>query len=106
MASTNPGLVRWAAIVGTREAAHGRVVVEAETAEAAREKVERQGYFVIEVKRDKSNQMADSRVSSINFVNASGLRPQDSVFVGLSNFPSFDRNRAGKERTKMSFGFF
>src|SRR5260370_5225208 len=45
-------------------------------------------------------------VSSINFVNAAGLRPQDSAFVGLSNFPSFDRNHAGKERTKFSFGFF
>ena len=43
---------------------------------------------------------------SINSVNAAGLRPQDSAFVGLSNFPSFDRNHAGKERTKMSFGFF
>src|SRR6266403_5219242 len=45
-------------------------------------------------------------VSSINFVNAAGLRPQDSAFVGLSNLPSFDRNHAGKERTKTSFGFF
>src|SRR5882762_7971846 len=45
-------------------------------------------------------------VSSINFVNAAGLRPPDSAFVGLSNFPSFDRNYAGKERTHMSFGYF
>src|SRR5258707_5932706 len=45
-------------------------------------------------------------VSSINFVNAAGLRSQNSAFVGLSNFPSFDRNHAGKERTKTSFGFF
>src|SRR6266853_958452 len=45
-------------------------------------------------------------VSSIYFVNAAGLRPQDGAFVGLSNFPSFDRNHAGKERTHMSFGFF
>jgi hypothetical protein len=30
-----------------------------------------------------------------------GLRPQDSAFVGLSNFPSFDWNRTGKERTKV-----
>ncbi len=45
-------------------------------------------------------------VSSFNFVNAAGLRPQDSAFVGLSNFPSFDWNHAGKERTKISFGFF
>src|SRR6202023_109599 len=45
-------------------------------------------------------------VSSINFINAAGLRPQDSAFVGLSNFPSFDRDYAGKERTKTSFGFF
>src|SRR5258706_924141 len=28
------------------------------------------------------------------------------AFVGLSNFPSFDRNYAGKERTKTSFGYF
>ena len=47
-----------------------------------------------------------SWVGSINFVNAAGLRPQDSAFVGLSNFPSFDWNHAGKERTKISFGFF
>ena len=45
-------------------------------------------------------------VSSINLVNAAGLRPQDSAFVGLSNFPTFDRNHAEKERTKLSFGFF
>jgi 2-polyprenyl-6-methoxyphenol hydroxylase-like FAD-dependent oxidoreductase len=45
-------------------------------------------------------------VSSINLVNPAGLRPQDSAFVGLSNFPSFDRNHAGEERTHMSFGFF
>src|SRR5260370_5005383 len=45
-------------------------------------------------------------VSSINFVNAAGLRPQYSSFVGLSNFPSFDRGHAGKERTHTSFGFF
>src|SRR6266481_2009703 len=44
-------------------------------------------------------------VSSIDLVNAAGLRPQDSAFVGLSNFPSFDRNHAGKERTHMSYGF-
>jgi hypothetical protein len=41
-----------------------------------------------------------SWVGSIHFVNAAGLRPQDSAFVGLSNFPSFDRNHAGKERGK------
>src|SRR5258705_13025765 len=41
-------------------------------------------------------------VSSINLVNAAGLRPQDSAFVGLSNFPSFDRNHAGKERTHLA----
>ena len=40
-------------------------------------------------------------VSSINFVNAAGLRPQDSAFVGLSNFPSFDRNHAGEELGKL-----
>jgi hypothetical protein len=34
----------------------GRVVVEAETPEAAREKVERNGYIVLEVFRDSSNQ--------------------------------------------------
>jgi hypothetical protein len=50
-------IVRWAASVGwTREAVIGRVVVEAESAEAAREKVERKGYFVIEVNRDNSSQ--------------------------------------------------
>jgi hypothetical protein len=34
----------------------GRVVVEPETAEAAREKVEWKGYIVLEVFRDDSNQ--------------------------------------------------
>src|SRR5712671_1452259 len=43
--------------------------------------------------------------SSINFVNAAGLRPQNSAFVGLSNFPSFDRNHAGEELGKLRFGF-
>ncbi len=43
--------VRWAVIVTL-----GRVVVEAETANAAREKVERKGYIVLEVNRDNSNQ--------------------------------------------------
>jgi hypothetical protein len=32
--------IRWAVIVGTRQAATGRVVVETEIAESAREKVE------------------------------------------------------------------
>jgi hypothetical protein len=32
--------------------------------------------------------------------------PKTSAFVGLSNFPSFDRNYAGKERTNTSFGYF
>jgi hypothetical protein len=45
-------------------------------------------------------------VSSINFVNAAGLRAQDSAFVGLSNFPSFDRNHADEELGKLRFGFF
>src|SRR6202521_4180085 len=44
--------------------------------------------------------------SSINFVNAAGLRPQDSALVGLSNFPSFDRNHADEELGKLRFGFF
>ncbi len=44
-------LVRWAVITEI-----GRVVVEAETAEAAREKVERRGYIVLEVNRDNSSQ--------------------------------------------------
>jgi hypothetical protein len=48
--------VRWAVIVGTGQAAIGRVVVEAETAELARDKVERKGYIVMEVNRDNSNQ--------------------------------------------------
>ncbi len=59
MFSTEPPhgeLLHWAALVGTRSAVIGRVVVEAESAEAAREKVERQGYIVLEVNRDTSNQ--------------------------------------------------
>lgn len=43
---------RWAVIVK----GGGRVVVEAETAEAAQAKVERRGYFVLEVNLDASNQ--------------------------------------------------
>ena len=43
--------VRWAVIVTL-----GRVVVEAETADAAQEKVERKGYIVLDVNRDNSNQ--------------------------------------------------
>ncbi len=43
--------VRWAVITKI-----GRVVVEAETADAAREKVERRDYFVLEVDRDNSSQ--------------------------------------------------
>ena len=43
--------IRWAVI-----ATVGRVVVEAETAEVAREKAERKGYIVLEVYRDNSNQ--------------------------------------------------
>jgi len=42
---------RWAVIVTI-----GRVVVEAETAEAARDKVKRKGYIVLEVNRDNSSQ--------------------------------------------------
>jgi hypothetical protein len=44
--------------------------------------------------------------SSINFVNAAGLRPHDSAFVGLSNFPPLDWNHAVKERTHTRYGFF
>jgi hypothetical protein len=33
-----------------------RLVVEAETADAARDKVERKGYIVLEVNRDNSSQ--------------------------------------------------
>ena len=43
--------VRWAGIVTL-----GWVVVEAETADAAREKVERKGYVVLGVNRDNSSQ--------------------------------------------------
>jgi hypothetical protein len=44
--------VRWAVITKMG----GRVVVEAETADAAREKVERKGYLVLDVNRDNSSQ--------------------------------------------------
>ncbi len=43
--------VRWAVIVTL-----GRVVVEAKTADAAREKAERRGYIVLAVNRDNSSQ--------------------------------------------------
>src|SRR6266478_499736 len=43
--------------------------------------------------------------SSIDFVDAAGLHPQNRAFVGLCHSPAFDRNYAGKERTKLSFGF-
>src|SRR6202043_2333987 len=61
---------------------------------------------------DETAQKVDGRssnkhwVGSINFVNAAGLRAQDSAFVGLSNFPSFDRNHADEELGKLRFGFF
>src|SRR6202023_3603362 len=42
----------------------------------------------------------------INFLDSVRLRPQDSAFVGLSNFPSFDRNHADEELGKLRFGFF
>jgi len=44
--------VRWAVITKM-----GRVLVEAETADAAREKAERKGYLVLAVNRDASDQM-------------------------------------------------
>jgi hypothetical protein len=44
--------VRWAVITKMG----GRVVVEAETAEAAQEKVERKVYTVVQVSRDSSSQ--------------------------------------------------
>ena len=43
---------RWAVIVTLGR----RVVVEAETADAAREKVERKGYIVLEVNHDNTSQ--------------------------------------------------
>src|ERR1700738_1325239 len=43
--------------------------------------------------------------SSIDFVDAAGLHPQNRAFVGLCHSPAFDGNYAGKERTKLSFGF-
>src|ERR1700730_4355900 len=43
--------------------------------------------------------------SSIDFVDAAGLHPQNRAFVGLCHSPALDRNYAGKERTKLSFGF-
>src|SRR5260370_5210436 len=43
--------------------------------------------------------------SSIDFVDEAGLHPQNRAFVGLCYSPAFDRNYAGKERTKFSFGF-
>jgi hypothetical protein len=44
--------VRWAVITNM----YGRVVVEAETADAAREQAERKGYIVLQVNRDDSDQ--------------------------------------------------
>lgn len=51
MTNEHPRPQRWAVITKT-----GRVVVEAETAETAGDKVERRGYFVVEVNRDASDQ--------------------------------------------------
>jgi hypothetical protein len=63
--------------------------------------------FVIPGSCDVAGRPSKKRwVNSINFVDAAGLRPQDSAFVGLSNFPSFDRNYADKGPTNTSFGFF
>src|SRR3984893_13083460 len=56
---------------------------------------------------DVAGQSSNKRsVSSFHFVNAAGLRPQNSAFVGLSNFPTFDRNHADEELSKLRFGFF
>src|ERR1700719_5313443 len=44
-------------------------------------------------------------MSSFNFVDAAGLRPQDRAFVGLRHSPADDGNYAGKERTHISLGF-
>src|ERR1700732_1299487 len=60
---------------------------------------------------DETAQNVDGRssnkrwASSIDFVDAAGLHPQNRAFVGLCHSPAFDRNYAGKERTHMSFGF-
>jgi len=43
--------IRWAVIVTL-----GRVVVEAQTTDAARDKVKRRGYIVLELNRDNSSQ--------------------------------------------------
>src|SRR6202043_2322401 len=61
--------------------------------------------------RDKSILLSNPRssnkrwASSMNSVDAAGLPPQKRAFVGLCHSPAFDRNYAGKERTKLSFGF-
>src|SRR5579859_8247158 len=47
----------------------------------------------------------DKRWVSIDLVDASGLHTQHRAFVGLRHSPAFDWNYAGKERTKLSFGF-
>src|SRR6202790_3611761 len=55
---------------------------------------------------DVARQFSNKRwASSIDFVDAAGLPPQNRAFVGLCHSPAFDRNHAGKERTHMSFGF-
>src|ERR1700692_1873258 len=70
------------------------------------------GHLQIALHVDETAQKVDGRssnkrrVSSINFVNAAGLRAQDSAFVGLSNFACLDRNHADEELGKLRFGFF
>src|SRR5260370_25258338 len=55
---------------------------------------------------DVAGQSSNKRwASSIDFVDAAGLHPQNRAFVGLCHSPAFDGNYAGKEWTKLSFGF-
>src|SRR6202521_1405335 len=55
---------------------------------------------------DVAGQSSNKRwASSIDFVDAAGLHPQNRAFVGLCHSPAFDGNYTGKERTKLSFGF-
>src|SRR6202011_2073460 len=62
--------------------------------------------FVSPESCDAAGRSSNKRwVSSINFVNAAGLHPQNRAFVGLCHSPAFDRNYAGQERTKLSFAF-
>ena len=87
----------------------GEFVTDAAGAAGDQNRIAREFYIKSPQKKlcDVAGPSSNKRwVSSFHFVNAAGLRPQNGAFVGLSNFPTFDRNHADEELSKLRFGFF